>query len=409
MVRPTHHPDHPHEPDHPHKPDPPHKPGHPHRPGHPHKPDHPHKPHHPHKPGRHRRGPKYTSDAIFKLPLSDSSLLFYSHGPFAYGGIKFYQDDSDSLNSDEVEVTINAKIWDKAALGTAKVCSLKRDHGAGLGIWTEHVEHENPKERQKHQLALGISVKFPKHPDTLEIKKLQTHMPLFAHLFEEGNFRVKDLEATTLFLPIKAEALSVDNGQLRTENSVIVGNFTATERLVLETRNSPIAVNVTLVNGSEKEKSGAEEDDFSKLFIKTSNSPIHGNISLLATTKDLSGGKFSVGAFTSNSPLHVSFADAPVDSVLRFIGLTSNSPAVAVMHPTFQGDFSVKSTLFGPKVDVTQDLKDPKGEGRTRTVDVSNVGREIVGKVYWGSEEKSKDAFGHAELSSTLLSATLKL
>ena len=67
------------------------------------------------------------------------------------------------------------------------------------------MEHEHPKERKKHALALGISVKFPKHPDTLEIEKLQTHMPLFAHLFDGANLRIKDLEAATLFLPIKAE------------------------------------------------------------------------------------------------------------------------------------------------------------------------------------------------------------
>ena len=59
-------------------------------------------------------------------------------------------------------------------------------------------------ERKKRELALGISVKFPKHPDTLEIKKLQTHMPLFAHFFEKADLVVKDLEAATLFLPIKA-------------------------------------------------------------------------------------------------------------------------------------------------------------------------------------------------------------
>lgn len=181
---------------------------------------------------------------------------------------------------------------------------------------------------------------------------------------------------------------------------------------MLETKNSPIAVNVTLANDPKKEQPGDEGDklaDFSKLFIKTSNSPVYGNISLLATTKDLTGGKFSVDAFTSNSPLHIGFADAPVDSTLRFIGLTSNSPAIAIMHPTFQGDFLVKSSIFGPKVDITQDLEDPKGEDRTRTVDASKVGSQIVGKVFWGSEEESKDAFGHAELGSTLLRATLKL
>ena len=202
--------------------------------------------------------------------------------------------------------------------------------------------------------------------------------------------------------------MNVDRGHLRTEHNAIVGNFTATELLVLETRNSPIAVNVTLLNDPKRKPSdeGDELASFSKLFIKTSNSPIHSSISLLSTTKHHSGGKFAVDAFTSNSPLFVRFADAPVDSVLRFIGLTTHSQARAVLHPTFQGDFLVKSTLFGPKVDVTQNVEDPSGEGRTRTVDLSKVGKQISGKVYWGSEEESK---GHVELGSTFLSATLKL
>ena len=67
------------------------------------------------------------------------------------------------------------------------------------------MEHEDPEERKKHELVMGISVKFPKHPDTLEIEKLRTHMPLFAHLFEEADLRFKDLGVATLFLPIKAE------------------------------------------------------------------------------------------------------------------------------------------------------------------------------------------------------------
>jgi hypothetical protein len=192
---------------------------------------------------------------------------------------------------------------------------------------------------------------------------------------------------------------------------VVVGNYTATEFLVLETKNSPIIVNVTLSNNPEKEFDGEEDEhtDSSKLFIKTSNSPICGNLSLVANTKDHSGGKFLVHAITTHSPLHIGFAEAPVDSILRFTGLTSLFPVVAVMHPTYQGDFLVKSTLFGPKVEVKEDVVDPAGKNRTRTVDISQGGREITGKVFWGSEEESKDAFGHVELGSTLLRAVLKL
>ena len=67
------------------------------------------------------------------------------------------------------------------------------------------MENGDPEERKRHELALRISVKFPKNPDPLEIEKLQSHMPLFAQIFEGPGFKVKDLEVTTFFLPIKAE------------------------------------------------------------------------------------------------------------------------------------------------------------------------------------------------------------
>jgi hypothetical protein len=52
---------------------------------------------------------------------------------------------------------------------------------------------------------LGISVKFPKHPDTLELQKLQTHMPLFGHFFKDADLKVKDLDVGSFFFPIKSE------------------------------------------------------------------------------------------------------------------------------------------------------------------------------------------------------------
>jgi len=204
------------------------------------------------------------------------------------------------------------------------------------------------------------------------------------------------------------QALNVERGKIKTEKNVIVGNFTATKLLVLETKNSPIAVNATLVNdpASVSDDGDDEHSDFSKLFIKTSNGPIRANISLHAATKAHTGGKFFVGAFTSNSPFYIGFADAPVDSTLRFDGFTSKFPAVASLHPTYEGDFVVKSTLFGPKVHVREDVTDPKGEGRKRTIDISKSRKEIVGKVYWGSKEEGT---GHVELGSTLFPAILKL
>jgi len=52
---------------------------------------------------------------------------------------------------------------------------------------------------------MKISVKFPKHPNVLELEKLQTHLPFFAHFFKAANLKIKDLEATSFFSPIGAE------------------------------------------------------------------------------------------------------------------------------------------------------------------------------------------------------------
>lgn len=69
---------------------------------------------------------------------------------------------------------------------------------------TPPVKHDDPKERKNQRLALRIYVKFPKHPDALQLEKLQTHLPLFAHFFD-ADFKVKDFEATSVFFPIKAK------------------------------------------------------------------------------------------------------------------------------------------------------------------------------------------------------------
>ena len=124
---------------------------------------------------------------------------------------------------------------------------------------------------------------------------------------------------------------------------------------------------------------------------------IASNITLVSTANDHTGGKFKVSTRTSNSPLSVDFIDAPVSSLLDFEGQTSNSPARAKTHPTFEGSFwASTSTWFPVSVTYDDNVEDPAGKGRERLVEVRRVGRsETEGTVKWlpAGDEKAYGRF----------------
>jgi len=243
-------------------------------------------------------------------------------------------------------------------------------------------------------LKFRISVVFPKssEDEQLEINNLETSLPLFAHYFPKTNIRFKSLNARSANLPIFAESLLIDAGEVTTSNNIIKGNFSVTDTLEIHTSNAPIKVNVTMFNTEEGQ---------TNLVVKTSNAPLVSNLTLLSES---TGGKFIVSTDTSNSPLEVRFAEAPVDSVLHFSGRTSNSPAYAELHPTYEGSFHLQSSIFRPRIDVLPDVQDPKGEQRERKIEFSNVGKDVSGTVRWDSEGR-----GSVELKTSIMGAHLVL
>jgi hypothetical protein len=193
-----------------------------------------------------------------------------------------------------------------------------------------------------------------------------------------------------------SQSLLVDAGEVTTSNNIIKGNFSVTNTLEIHTSNAPIKVNVTMFNTEEGQ---------TNLIVKTSNAPLESNLTLLSES---TGGKFIVSTETSNSPLEVRFAEAPVDSVLHFSGRTSNSPAYVELHPTYEGSFHLQSSIFRPQVDVTPGVQDPKGEQRERKVRFSNVGKDIAGTVRWVGDDDSEGR-GSVELKTSVMRAHLVL
>jgi len=120
-------------------------------------------------------------------------------------------------------------------------------------------------------------------------------------------------------------------------------------------------------------------------------------------------GDFAVDASTVNSPLNVELPVAPVDHVLHLSAKSSRSPAHVSLPSTYEGSFFLSSSILGPHVDVTEDVEDPKGEGRTREVTFNKAGHEIAGDVYWdgGSDDEKKG--GSVEVVTSILPAHLSL
>lgn len=340
---------------------------------------------------------RYAARTSVKLPVSSDLLYFISRGSLSHGAVRIIDDGEDSS---DVNVSVTFVYDAEFLLDRAKVCLLQQEHDKnGVGIFSPNWRHNDHHHRTSFFVDIHLPAKSESSP--LQIRGLKTDMPLFRHsvadLAESVHF--DSLTFSTSNMPIDAESLSADFVDWKSSNGPITGNFVVKDTLEIHTTNSPISANISLLNDGK--------GPATNVSLVTSNSPLRTNISMIATTDDEDGSAFNVLAHTSNSPLHVAFVSAPVDSLLHFDGATSNSPAHAALHATYEGAFTLRgSTFFQPRVEQRADVEDPTGAGRKRNVLVRSVARGVVqGDVYWeGDKDK---ALGSVQLRSSNMPVTL--
>jgi hypothetical protein len=104
------------------------------------------------------------------------------------------------------------------------------------------------------------------------------------------------------------------------------------------------------------------------------------------TTVQASNPNFEVVTQTENAALDVTFKDAPVDSLLTHTASTSNARAHVSLHPTYEGYFTLSSNSawINPVVKENE-VEDPAGRGRSRSVHFRNVRGFVDGDVAWVS------------------------
>ena len=158
-----------------------------------------------------------------------------------------------------------------------------------------------------------------------------------------------------------------------------------TEFLALKTSTGSIDANISMLNDvadSQQPPTAAS--------IITNTGANNTRFSLFAIdTKDEAlvplGGSFLIDTKSDTSGVRIKFDDAPVESTLALTSKTSTGSVNVDLHPTYEGTFSLSSSLSHPVVNIKDEVEDPIGEGRKRTVKfVRARGHVVAGEVTWG-------------------------
>jgi hypothetical protein len=212
----------------------------------------------------------------------------------------------------------------------------------------------------------------------LSINSFETDVPNTSHNVDDLSkivFTAIKLKATNA--PVLSQFIQASSLAVGTTNSRVSGRFNTTSSLHLITTNGPIKAIVGLNNKDDKTLS---------LVAKTSNSPL--DLLVAATSSTGQPGTFDVSARTTNSPLSVSFMDAPVDSTLTVDASTSNGAAEIDLHPTYEGKFELSTSRWFPvKVNVKDKYEDPAGKGRKKIVNATAGRGQAHGETRWDADK----------------------
>lgn len=158
-----------------------------------------------------------------------------------------------------------------------------------------------------------------------------------------------------------------------------------TEFLALKTSTGSIVANISMLSNAI-----VSQEPPTAASVITNTGVIDARFSLFAIGAEdeglvSSGGSFRIDTKSDTSNVRIKFDNAPVKSALVLTSKTSTGSINADLHPTYEGAFSLSSSLRSPVVNVKDNVEDPAGEGRKRTVKVVRArGRTVVGDVTWG-------------------------
>jgi hypothetical protein len=91
--------------------------------------------------------------------------------------------------------------------------------------------------------------------------------------------------------------------------------------------------------------------------------------------------------------LHIKFPEAPLDSILKLAGKTSNAVVSVSLNAAYEGSFLLQtSNTFKPRIKEDKNVVDPSGRNRKRSVNIKHsVGKSVFGEVSWDDDTTEKE------------------
>ncbi|GJJ08399.1 hypothetical protein Clacol_002615 [Clathrus columnatus] len=337
----------------------------------------------------------------YSIPSSSKLIYFLSRGNLGYGSLQFVLADDAG---DNVKVDVVARYSRRSILDKSRICHLTRNNNneQGIGFFTPQTRGSISSRDMVH---FTVTIQFPRNQNSVQepllIQGLDTKMGIWGHsLFLDNLVRFNQINLHGSNSPIVIKNVLLENADISTTNSPITGSFTIERKTTLKTSNARIDVDVTMINRDGTQPTIAK--------LSTSNGAVTAPITLVSKgTNSDQPSAFDVSAKTSNAPLTLSFPDAPIDpfSILNLFGSTSNAPVKTTLHPTYEGNILLQTSVFGPSLEQSY-ASDPSGQGRDRIIYTQRTRGKLSSDVKWG---ENSTANGHVSLKTSNSPNTLYL
>ncbi|KAF7333510.1 hypothetical protein MVEN_02367200 [Mycena venus] len=310
-------------------------------------------------------GPDDSASASFELPTEADLLFFLSRGP-VFGHISIIK--TPEWSNGPVEVNITAQYRTREDLERTKACRMGAHRNTGFCFGPNH--------------AIRMAIPNKTFASTYQLL-CQRVCDEFFSLWSPTTFEVIRLKTSNA--PIHYGSLMGRAGFIQTSNADVRGFFGGYEVMV-QTSNAPIEATAFMFG----ESPGSE----SRVQFKTSNGVINASLSL---SSDFDDNILRATLRTSNAALEVQTPRQGMMSPNASFFLdasTSAGPATLYLYPEYAGPYELRTTVGRARVEeTTEDIGDPAGNGRHRTVTKAGTSHHVQGNVYWSHDGKPTTGF----------------
>lgn len=277
----------------------------------------------------------YKSKVYFHLPITSEDGFFtlargrYSAGPIKYileepqaskdspsdaGGSSSSSTSSSHIASlPKIEIEVVARWNDKELLKSSKVCTLSKHTNSthrtseyGVGIYTPSRDFPGAYRHLSFETIIRIP---PSGLDSLKFLSLEG--PMFA-----------PVEINLSPVTFGTAHFNTSNGSIRAHSPLIASDID------MKTSNGAIEGNFSISN---------------KLLLQSSNGRIDAHVDLVKSDEAKDMPHIDVKAHSTNGNVYVNYVRHPQDVVLSSSAKTTNGDAVVTHQPAFEGDFRVSA------------------------------------------------------------------